>query len=537
MLVMRLARAGFVVTAFAVFVLAASAGCSSGEEPQAAESPEAVESDPARELERKLFANDSHARRYSHPLCVEVGAPFTFVCTVQRIDLRSSHDAPLMATGFTPSDETASGYGTGMLDIPVECATDVRCWVEELCRVSRERCTTELTLSVFPDLGPNEPPEQITREVCVDAWNVHGGFSADELAMEEPAEPDWEVDRPAYEPHLAAPTLGFLGPRADVRAMDGTCSVVFDLGDGNAYTVDATVDHAPRFWTWAGREATSTVAAEGQSWNACQEADGTLSLGDGCTGGLQARDLANELDRRVLQQVSEAGGRPFWLGLRFLGSLPERTHEKYKDTIKYTVETPDGPLRLRVLTYRPPRPRVVARGFEVFRAQTSSATVLVVANRRPSRRVVMAVRSDLRPFRGSDPYAEQDPTDLVADEPTRVDTSVRVRVYWAGPASVGLEADVLEDAPAGLGIVRYGPSRGPNTFYLVTYKPKKKTRCSSNSCVSPPAPPASFRRYGVHVNAAIYYEPQGEWIVEVLAPSKKHAELTNEALLALTRLR
>jgi hypothetical protein len=521
-----LARVGSVATAFAAVGVLALAGCRSDEAPSPG-------SKAARDAERTLFDDSSSHVRNSHPRCVEVGAPWAFVCTVQRIGFGRSHDEPLAAIGYTPAKQLEAGMATGLTPIPVDCATDVRCWVYELCRAS-SGCTGSPVETSYPDLGTNAPPEPITPEVCVDAWNVHGGFSAEELAREAPSRPDDEVTRPLYTPHLAAPTLGFLGPRADVRAVDGTCSVVFDLGDGTTYAVDATVDHAPRFWTWAGREATSMVAAEGHTWNACQEADGTLSFGDVCTGGPQASDVADELDRRVLHQVSEFGGIPYWLGPRFLGALPERSEPKNgKDTVEYTVETSDGPLELVVVTYRPPRPRVVAPGFEVFRARPASATVLVVANRRPSRRIVLAVRSELRPFRGSDPNAEQVPGDVLPEEPTRVDTSVRERVYWAGPTSAGLRAEVVENAGAGLGVVRYGAPGGPNTFYLVTYKPMKKTRCLSSGCVAPPAPPASFRRYGVHVNAAIY----SDWIVEVLAPSKKYAEITGDALRALTRLR
>ena len=518
----RPVRAGIVATV----ALAAFAGCGSDEGSQA-------RSEAARDAERKLFADNSHGR-YSHPQCVEVGAPWTFVCTVQEIGLgRSGRDGPLMAIGYTPAEQLEAGVATGLMPISVDCATDVRCWVQELCRASS--CTVNPADTSFPDLGPNAPPEPITPEVCIDAWNVHGGFSADELGGDSPPRPESEVERPVYTPHLAATTLGFIGPRADVRAVGGTCSVVFDLGNGKVYAIDATVDHAPRFWTWAGRDATAAVAAERPSWNACQGADGTLSLGDDCAGdpGVLTRDVAAELDRRVLHQVADFGGIPYWLGPRFLGALPERSEpDRGKDTVEYMVETPDGTLRLVVLTYRPPRPRVVAPGFEVFRANPASETVLVVANRRPSRRVVLAVRSELRPFRGSDPNAEQVPGDL-AEERTRIDTSVRVRVYWAGPTAAGLRAEVIEDAPAGLGLVRYGPPSGPRTFYLVTYKPRKKTRCSSTGCVSPPETPAALRHYGVRVHAAIY----SEWIVDVLAPSKKHEQMTAPALRALTRLR
>jgi hypothetical protein len=524
------ARAGIVATACAIVVLAASAGCGSGEEPKAG-------SDAAREMERKLFGDSPPRYRYSHPRCVEIGSPFTFVCTVQRIGLGSSpDDDPLLATGYTPSTQVEAGMGTGMKPIPVECATDVRCWVIELCRGSP--CSPDPYLAVFPHLGPNAPPAQLTPEACVDAWNVHGGFSPEELAREEPSRPDEEATRPLYTPHLAAATLGFVGPRAEVRVADGTCSVVFDLGDGTTYTVDATVDHAPRFWTWAGREATSTVAAEGDAWNACQEADGTLALGDACSGEGEARDIADELGRRVLHQVSELGGGAWWLGPSFLGAPPVRSEpEKGKDTVRYVVETSEGRFRLAVLVYRPPRPRVRARGFEVFRANTSSETVLVVANRRPSREIVLAVRSELRPFEGSAPDAEQNPNDLLPDEPTRVDTSVRVRVYWSGPAYEGLQAEVVEDVPAGVGLVRYGPPGGPRTFYLVTYKARKKTRCPSTGCVSPPETPAALRRYGVRVHAAVYYGARGDWIVDVLAPSKKLERMTRKAALGLTRLR
>jgi hypothetical protein len=524
--VTRLARIGSIATAVAAAGLVAFGGCGSDEAPN-------LSSKAARDVERTLFDDSSLHVRYSHPRCVEVAAPWTFVCTVQRIGLDRA-DEPLMAIGYTPAKQVEAGSATGLKPIPVACASDVRCWVEELCHGSGA-CTVDPAQMGFPDLGANAAPEPITSEVCVDAWNVHGGFSQEQLAGQEPSRPDREVERPLYTPHLAATTLGFIGYRADIRVVDGACSVVFDLGDGTVYAIDATVDHAPRFWTWTGREETTPIAAARPSWNACQAADGTLSLGDACAldPGLQARDVVDELGRRVLHRVSDFGGIPYWLGPVFLGAPPERREpERGKDAVGYTVQTSDGPLELLVLTYRPPHRNVAAPGFEVVRAHPASATVLVVANRPPPRRVRRAARAELRPFRSSDPYAEQVPGDL-AEEPTRIDTAVRVRVYWAGPAVAGLRAEVVEGAPGGLGVVRYGPAGGPRTFYVVTYRPRKKTRCSSSGCVSPPEPPAALRRYGVRVHAAIY----SDWIVDIHAPSKKLTQLTAPVALGLTRLR
>ena len=61
-----------------------------------------------------------------------------------------------------------------------------------------------------------------------------------------------------------------------------------------------------------------------------------------------------------------------------------------------------------------------------------------------------------------------------------------------------------------------GPPSGPRTFYVVTYRPLPKKRCSSLGCVSPPPLPASLRGYGTRSGTTIV----GDWIVDVLVPSE-----------------
>jgi hypothetical protein len=529
--VTRLARIDIVATVAVVLGLAATAACASEDGPE-----KASRSSDARKTERALLSDLSAHFHYSNPRCVEIDAslPWTFACTVQQIGLNGLPDEPLLAIGVDSVGDGRAGSTSGVVPLPAGCATDVRCWVEHLCH-SYRGCAANPQFMRFPDLGPNVPPRRIDPEVCLDAWNVHGGFTPDQLAVRQPSRPDEEVERPVYAPHLAAATMGFIGLQADVRAGEGRCSVAFDLGGGLAYGIDASVRYAPRFWTWAGRNEMTTVADERPSWNACQRDDGTLMLGNGCRHDPQlvARDVADEIERRYLHRVSDLGGFPYWLGPRFLGARPEPRPPGQADaTIRYAVESQDGLLSLLVLTYYgPPGQGRDVGGIEVVRAQPVSGTVLVVASRAPPPDVRRAVRKALRPFLGSNPLAEQVPGDL-AEEPTRVDTSVRVRVYWVGATAAGREAAQVEDAPDGVGVVRYGPAGGPRTFHVVTYKPMKKTRCSSLGCVAPPPLPASLRRFGTRVHASIL----GGWIVDVLAPSKKHAP-SPSLFLTLTRLR
>lgn len=494
----------------------------------------AGESSEAREVERTLLAESPTHFRYSHPRCVELdpALPWAFACTLQVIGLNGLGDEPLQAIGVSrPGD---GGVGSGVLPVSVACASDVRCWVERLCASSGGRCPSLLELE-FPELGPNAPPRPLTSQVCVDAWNVHGGFTRDELVGREPRDPSEEVARPAYTPHLAGAAFGFISRRADARAGEDGCSVLFDLGGGAVFAIDAAAQYAPRFWTWTGRAETATAASENPAWNACQRADGTLSLGSDCPHDPQvvARDVRDEIERRYLQRIDELGGFPYWLGPRFLGARPEPTRAAGAEgAVRYTLRTQDGPLTLRVLTYRPPRARIRVEGVEVARADPADATALVLADRTPSPVIRRAARKALRPFLGSDPNAKQIPGDL-GEEPTRIDTSVSARVYWAGPAVGGRKAALVDDAPPGAGVVRYGKPGAPSTFYIVTYKPRKKTRCSRLGCVSPPALPASLERFGVRVEANI----MSDWVIDVLAPSKKAVSPRARIAYRLTRVR
>ena len=513
-----------------VFVgLCAALGCSSDSSRiRANESPE------AREIEQELLTEASVHYRYSHPRCVTIDSdlPWTFACTLQVIGLNGLSDEPLLAIGINRPGEGPVG-STGLTPVPVECATDVRCWVERLCAATG-RCQ-DLERIEFPDLGPNAPPGRFTRQVCVDAWNAHGGFAPDEIAEREPAL-SWEAGaRPAYTPHLAGASLGFISVRAEVRAREGGCSVLFDLGGGGVYVIDAAVEYAPRFWTWAGRAETASTASEDPVWNACQRDDGTLSLGGDCRHDSQVagRDITNEIERRYIEQVADLGGFPYWLGPRFLGARPEPVlSDQAEGAVAYTLQADDGPLTLRVLTYRPPRREIRVRGFEVVRADPADATVLVLADTAPPPEVRMAVRKALRPFLRTDPYAEQISGDL-GEEPTRIDTSVRTRTYWAGPAVAGRQAELVDSAPAGAGVVRYGEPGASRTFYIVTYKPRKKTRCSRLGCVSPPPLPASLERFGARVETTLL----DDWVIDVLASTRKAVPPEARIAYRLTRMR
>jgi hypothetical protein len=103
------------------------------------------------------------------------------------------------------------------------------------------------------------------------------------------------------------------------------------------------------------------------------------------------------------------------------------------------------------------------------------------------------VRTSLRPFVSTDPDAAQVPGDLEA-EPTRIDTSVHVRLLWVGQSFEGFRAAVVRDGPAGAGVVRY--TNGKSQWFLVTYTPREKKHCGQTGCVSPPPLPTELGKYG-----------------------------------------
>jgi hypothetical protein len=150
----------------------------------------------------------------------------------------------------------------------------------------------------------------------------------------------------------------------------------------------------------------------------------------------------------------------------------------------------------------------------VVRLRPKSNPVRVFANRVPPVGLSREVLDVLRPFSRDDPDAPQVPGDL-REEPTRIDTSVPMRTYWAGSAYKGLRATVVGYAPPGVGLVRYGEPGSGRLFYLATYLPIKKTRCGTIGCVAAPPLPAALKSYGESRDTMVQRDG---WVVDQIAP-------------------
>jgi hypothetical protein len=481
--------------------------------------------------ERVLLASlgSSNGVRYTHLRCVTAPeAQWTDFCTFQAVWPREGQDQPLVVLAMRfEEDRPLTSSGTVPLD--VTCAQNVRCWVRTLCFATRD-CPgfapgdeTALALPV------RTPTPTLSR--CVSAWNAHGGFSPAEVAQPEPVLPTMAVARPVYTTHLSGASFGFLGPRADVRPTADGCAVLFDLG-GEAYEVSAKAWGEPRFWMWRGADDLARRGSSQASWNACQRDDGTLFVSTSCPAvAAVPRAVREELERGSLQELSNAGGIPYWLGRTFAGARPLPIERRGAESaVAYMVRTDGHRITLRVLTYRPPDRSRTTNGVLVARAEPEDATVLVVADRQVSADLRRAALAALRPFVASEPDAEQVPGDL-EEEPTRIDVSAPVALYWAGASFEGFTADVVDDAPAGAGIVRYADGRAQ--WFIVSYTPRKKKHCSRLGCVSPPPLPAALRPYGRVVETILL----DQLVVVVLAERPRN--VPNGALIYehLERLR
>jgi len=443
----------------------------------------------------------STSMRYTHVRCVKASAgDWTDLCTFQAVAFRQGSDQPLVVIGYRVEDgQLRSGSGTVPLD--VACAKDVRCWADTLCSVT-PNCPSGLE-DVFGE--PVTPPARAvtprpTVSRCVAAWNAQGGFSPAELAQETPPQASMEVARPVYAPHLSGASLGFIGPRAGIRAGGDACSVVFDTGASGLYRVSAQAWGEPRFWIWRGADDFEAGTTPEPVWNVCQREDGTLFRASACPPvAAIPRAIADELERGHLASLFEMGGIPYWLGRSFRGARPEAVEPRRgaESEVAYRVRGEKGSLKLTVYTYRPQqRSRKVKRGALVARAEPEDATVLVIADRKVSDGLRRAVLRSLRPFLSTDPDAEQLPGDL-REEPTRIDTSAPLFPYWVGRRFQGFQAAVVADAPPGAGVVRY--AKGDVEWFLVSYRARPKKHCGRVGCVSPPPLPEVLARYG-HVS-------------------------------------
>ena len=458
---------------------------------------------PARdsEVEQRLATSlkGSQGSRYTHVRCVKASAgDWTHLCTFQVVSPGLAGDQPLVVLGYrVEGGQLRSGSGTAPLD--VACAEEVRCWTSTLCAATRD-CPSGFD-GYFGE--PATPPARAvtprpTVSRCIASWNAHGGFSPAEIAQATPPIASMEVARPVYTPHLSGASLGFIGPRAEVRAGGDACSVVFDTGaSGGLYRVSAQAWAEPRFWMWRGDDDFEAATALEPAWNVCQREDGTLFLADACPPvAAIPRALADELERGHLASLLDMGGIPYWLGRSFEGARPEALEPRRgaESVVVYRVSGEDGSLTLTVYTYRPPRrSRNVRKGTLVARAEPEDATVLVLADGKVSDDLQQAVRASLRPFISTNPDTAQVPGDL-KEEPTRIDASVPVRLLWVGTRFEGFTGSVVKDGPEGAGVVRY--AKGGSEWFLVTYTARKKKHCGQTGCVSPPPLPATLRRYG-----------------------------------------
>jgi hypothetical protein len=483
------------IVAAATFLTA----CGAGEEtPRPARDSEAEQA-----LLRSLTGSTS--MRYTHVRCVKASAgQWTDLCTFQAVALGQGTDQPLLVLGYrVVGGQLRSGSGTAPLD--VACAEEVRCWTSTLCAATQD-CPSGLDEyfgePVTPPARAVTPRPTIPR--CIASWNAHGGFSPAEIAQAPPPIASMELARPVYTPHLSGASLGFIGPRAEVRAQGDACSVVFDTGTSSLYRVSAQAWGEPRFWMWRGAEDLEPETAPEPAWNVCQQEDGTLFLADTCPAvAAIPRALVDELERGHLASLSKRGGIPYWLGRSFEGARPEPLDPRRgaESLVVYRVPGDERSVTLTVFTYRPPqRSRKARKGVLVARAEPEAATVLVLADRKVSDALRRSVLRSLRPFIATNPDAAQMPGDL-QEEPTRIDTSVPVRPLWVGPTFEGYRGTVVHDAPAGAGVVRY--AKGNAEWFLVTYTARKKKHCGQTGCVSPPPLPAALSKYGSVVDTVL----------------------------------
>jgi hypothetical protein len=454
--------------------------------------------------------------RLTHVRCAAVETqPWTHACTFQRVSPRVGHDDPLLVIGFSyEGGKALRSSGTAPLDI--RCAKDVECWTRTLCAVTGECPVADsgfgLGDTAGPPLEPPSPTPPPTIPRCVAAWNAHGGFSPAEVAQETPAEPFMEVARPVYTPHLSGASLGFLAPRAEISASGRRCAVLFDVEPRNVYVVAARAFGEPRFWIWRGAGELKRKDSPEPVWNACQRDDGTLVVAYSCPPATVApRPVRDELERGHLQQLADVGGFPYWLGETFAGARPVPVESsRAESAVRYRLEDGGHRLTLTVLTYRPPERSRKARGVVVARAEPEDATVVVVSDRDASDSLRRAVGRALRPFISTQPDAPQVPGDI-KEEPTRIDVSAPVRVFWDGPIFEGFAGEIVSGGPTGASVVRYANATA--SWFIVTYTPRKKKHCSRLGCVSPPPLPAVLRRYGRVVETIL----PGDLVIVVLA--------------------
>ena len=461
-----------------------------------------------REAEQAVQAslNGGVSMRYTNVRCVEAPADsgrWTHLCTFQIVGLGLVRDQPLVVMGYRIEGDQAR-LSSGIVPLDVTCAEAVECWRSNLCFATHDCPYGEDDFFGEPQASIPQPvTPRPTVSSCIAAWNAHGGFAPAEIEQEPPPHASTEVARPVYAPHLSGASLGFIARRAEVHSAGNSCVVTFDVGPHGLYRVRAQASGETRFWMWRGADDFEVAAARAPVWNACQREDGRLFRADDCPHAAAIpRSIGDELERGHLASISEIGGIPYWLGRSFQGAAPVGLDPSRgaESVVEYRIQRESAPVTLRIYTYRPPRRSLVVKGKLVARAEPEDATAVVVATGRVSDHLRHAVQASLRPYISTNPDAPQVPGD-VHEEPTRIDTSVPVRLLWVGPSFEGFTANVVGDAPEGAGVVRY--AKGGDEWFLVTYTPRKKKHCAQIGCVSPPPLPAALAGYGQVVHTLL----------------------------------
>ena len=414
--------------------------------------------------------------RYQDVRCARVkGIPdVDYVCSFEMIGLRRGDDEFGVSTVRRQSGRLVPSGGITQID--ATCIADVDCWVQQAQLSCGDACAVPfLPRPGTPSSGGPHPRflPPYTAEQCITGWNIHGGFSpaetADPNSQLASVSPTAEVTKPVYTPYLAAASIGYVASRVRVSADHEICSATFDLGDGVAYRISAPIGPDP--WTWLWRGDTPHAAPPAAGMRASPSTARSPFRG--------ARPAAHRATSRMRPTATTSprsrtsAAPPTGWGRR--SRAPTRRPQPARATCSPSpMPTHSG--RLVVISvYQSQRRRISParlQGDVIVRAHPVVGAAVVTAE--PASAVTAAVRdkitAQLRPFNRSEPGAGQKPGDLQSS-PTRIDATAPQRPLGFGRRAAGLPATVLTDAPAGVGVVRYGSAIAANPFYVVTYRP------------------------------------------------------------------
>src|SRR5205814_9292766 len=154
----------------------------------------------------------SQSARYQDARCAPVigSGDATYFCALELVGLRRGEDGFVVTSVVVRDGKMTSG--TGLTQIEPACMGDAACWAIQMAS-SCIGCDGSP-----PTLGKVDPPMEyrrngrpLTSAGCIAGWNIHGGFSPDEVADPRPEMfPTQAVTKPVYTPYLAAASIGYL---------------------------------------------------------------------------------------------------------------------------------------------------------------------------------------------------------------------------------------------------------------------------------------------------------------------------------------